>query len=158
MAASRIFAVGDSSEIGLYDSPSETGLPGLWSGIMTAVFHTAGISKVWSERLKSFVRNCIPSSPNFLSIRGESWSGPRAFDGFVFRMASLTSAWVIWKFDFVILRKIRRVFLLALSILVGCSTNSLLKQLHAFFGIHDWDAVEMNCGVFFIVVGFADAF
>ena len=56
ISLSRTFASGDSKEMGLYDDPSVTGLPGLGMAIMLAVFQAAGMEAVERERLKIWVR------------------------------------------------------------------------------------------------------
>ena len=50
-AFSRVFAIGESSEIGLYDVLSWGSLLGLGIGMIRAVFHAAGVMFLFIARL-----------------------------------------------------------------------------------------------------------
>ena len=56
MRRSSTFMQGESSEIGRYDVLSFTGLPGLSTGIIIALFQMAGISALETERLYNSVK------------------------------------------------------------------------------------------------------
>jgi len=73
---SSVFAIGDSSAIGLYDVPSEWSLFGLGMGIILATFQMFGIVLVFRAVLKMCVRSVMASGPKCLRCLMLMSSGP----------------------------------------------------------------------------------
>ena len=63
ISLSKILIAGHSSEMGLYEVLWLAGFPGFKMGIMSAVFHIAGMLPRLIERLNSLVRKEIPRVP-----------------------------------------------------------------------------------------------
>ena len=66
MIFSSVFAMGESSDMGLYDVSRVVSLPGLGIGIILAIFHVCEILFVLRERLNIAVRYVSAVTPRCL--------------------------------------------------------------------------------------------
>lgn len=66
MTFSRVLAIGDRRDIGLYEVPMEASLFGFGIGMILASFHICGMVLVLRERFKSEVRYVMASGPRCL--------------------------------------------------------------------------------------------
>ena len=92
---SRVSAITDIRDIGLYDVPMLMSLFGLGIGMMLANFQTCGILLSLIAALYMFVRYCSPFLPMFLRCLMLTLSGPVELLFLLFLIAARTCSVVM---------------------------------------------------------------
>ena len=130
MTFSRVLAIGDSREIGLYDVPMCGSLFGLGIGMILASFRICGMSFVFRDMLKKYVRYFMATGPRCFRCLILILSGPVELLFGALDIASDTWAGVMRMvgdvIDFVCL------FVFLFVVLIACFivfTNCLLKAV-----------------------------
>ena len=122
---SSVFAMGESSAMGLYDVPWVVSLPCLGIGIILATFHVCGIVFVLRERLNIAVRYVSAVTPRSLIFM---LSGPVALLFLACLIASEVSSIVICMgVDFSLLVNLFMILYLCCVVCFTWFVNCLLK-------------------------------
>lgn len=93
ISRSIVFAMGERSEIGLYDVLSVASLFGFGIGMVMAFFQICGMRFVCIDLLMVFVRNCMAMGPRCLRCIIDMLSGPIAGE-FLACLIAVVTCWV----------------------------------------------------------------